>query len=208
MMLVLRLLFDAFRRDPNLIPHASTKCTVCGIPQNASNMQQCIECQQHFCAFIGGYAKLNDKLDSMAQGPALLILLVGTAFSIIGGIIAVLLLAIPYYLLRALLPGQPRYWRRCGGSVYGPAGQTYRTEHQGERCNKCGGAVPAHYPPVSYQTEDYQNHGSTSSGLDDEDRWLMLYNSDDNESSNYEPHIMDGWLVNWGKEKDDDEDQR
>lgn len=161
----------------------AVKCCVCGTPQKPYRLKRCMECGGWFCSFPP-WKSPREKLDEVAGVFALILGVVLTAVTVVGGLIVLAILALPYVVFRELFPGPnklPPYWKQCGGEVYGPLHAAYRTELLGERCNNCGGALPAIYPPSSsIDTSADDDYGPD--GPDDHD-------SDDDGS------FWDGWLV-------------
>lgn len=184
-------------------PHlkrSAKKCCVCKTPQNLPNMKHCVVCGQYYCDFPPTETP-RQKFETMIKGILAIILIIGTAVSIVGGLIAVVILVltfyIPFILYLAMLPDKlPPYMKQCGGAAYEGA------EFLGFRCNNCGGAN------TKSASHSSIGHIDRRDDYDDSERkmWDIQNSKDDDEDDNYKPSIWDGWYTKWGEYKDNDED--
>ena len=187
----------ALRRatDPDLTARAKP-CTVCGTPQNSERELVCMKCGKPFCAFpAGGWVSPLRRFDKVALVTFIVLGVVATAFSIVGGLLALAPLVIAYLIVRGFVPGSdtpPKYWKTCGGAVYGPIDAEVRNTYLGERCDNCGGALPS----TESRASGTGSSSSDRSNYDDYRRDPYSDRGSGEDSSRDDSHkrsIWDGW---------------
>ena len=138
--------------DPDLTPRTKP-CTVCGTPQNPEREHVCMKCGKPFRAFpAGGWVSPFRRFDKVALVMFIVLGVVGNGFQHRRG--AARSCAFGYRLAHrpwfcSRLDTPPKYWKTCGGAVYGPIDAEVRSRYLGERCDTCGDALPSTEPRAS-----------------------------------------------------------
>lgn len=178
-----------YRRPRSTERGADTPCCVCGQKQRRTRMKVCPNCQQPYCDFPAWqHTSLRAAVDHIALWIAIPLGFILTAVSIVGGILVLAVLSVPYLLLRELLPEnrQPPYWKNCGSLGY---------------CRACAVKLfpaPAPTYPQSSSSSD-SSWGSDSSSSDDwSDRDTSSSDRDDDDDDDKKGgSFFDGWLVKY-----------
>lgn len=192
------LLGKLIYRSPGKVERgANTKCTICGQMQRQNHMRHCPNCHQPFCDFpIWNHSSIRATIDGIVLWIAIPVGIILTAVSILGGVLVLAILSVPYILLRELLPENkiPSYWKNCGRDGY---------------CSRC--AVKLKPLPVYSGSSnlsssrdsayDYPSSSSNDASYEDD------HSRDDDDDRHKGGSLWDGWLFSYSDNKDDDDDE-
>jgi len=204
----------------------SRSCYICGTRQNRRRLKRCVSCDELFCYFPT-WESPRGKLDQYAIGIGALLGIILTAISILGGIIALAVLFIPYSIIRSFVPARqnpPKYWNQCGDKAIdlNYVRNTNKILYN-FRCSNCEEAlmprlenrrversiVPTFHSSYSYEApsrdEEWVASESTSSTPDysyteytDEDRRKdEKWERDHADDDDDKGSIWDGWANKW-----------
>lgn len=155
---------------------ANKKCYVCGQLQRHSRMAKCTKCNNWYCNFpLWKDHSIRRVLDGIALVIAIPVFVFLTAFSILGGIIIMFFLSIPYLVVREIFPESqmPSYWKNCG---------------DGSLCNRCN--------PPSYSSGSRSDSSERESSAYRDD-YGYDNNRDDNDDGHKGGSLLDGWAHKW-----------
>lgn len=179
-------------------------CDICQIKQPVKALRECTKCDKHFCYYPVWKSPRQAYLEA-GENAGLGILVIGTAISIIGGIVLVMLLYIPFKLIHNLIPitSSPPYWRRCSSPINIECKECWQLQEKSRNISKTS---PSASPPSSYSRTEYQNvyvertytQDNNDDYYDDEDYYdYKEYEDDDDDDDDDDGSIWDGWLVKW-----------
>lgn len=178
---------------------ANNKCYVCGQLQRHSRMAKCTKCNNWFCNFpLWKDHSIRRVLDGIALVIAVPVFILLTAFSILGGIIIMFILSIPYLLLRELFPESqmPSYWKNCGNVSL--CDRCLSPAYQNATLTDSLGGISLVYDDSAdydYSKDDDNSSGGYSSDYDDRGR----FENDNNDRGDGDKggSIWDGWAHKW-----------
>ena len=177
-------------------------CCVCGTRQNIEHLERCTNCGQYYCNYpLQQFPSARENVDKqVAIGAGCAFVLI-TSFTIVGGVIVLALLAIPYMVLRQFIPDSnqaPPHWKQCGGRTYDLTTNGYL----GGRCKNCGQEESIPSTPIYSMPESSSNAFPSSTLYDDDSSSSYVRDSSSIDYTGYSP---DDWNDRSDDREDDDE---
>lgn len=160
----------------------TTWCSICNTQQVISRITNCNKCGKPLCDYPEWKSPF-ESVDKIAGALALIVLCIGTAFSVLGGIILVGILAAIYFGLRSTIGNtiRPIYWRNCGINTL-----------SGYFCPDCAPTS------ISDTATNYsRSDNATSLSADDSSYYDNEDDDDDDDDDNNDNsgNLWDGWAV-------------